>query len=297
MDLLRSLIFVPGNRPNMLERALDFEADIIMVDLEDSVPPAEKVAARDVAAEWVPKLHQAGQRVMVRCNALDTGFTQAELAAVISQDLYGFSVGKTESAWDLQEIDRIAANLEGRAGLEKGGLKLIPWIESARAMVNINEMASALGRTIALAFGAEDFTNDMGIQRTDEGDEVYHPRCAVAIAARAAGLASLDSPYVAFRSPEGLREDAAAARRMGYTGKFAIHPAQVSTINELFSPLPDDVAYARRVMEAWHEAEAGGRGSLALDGKMVDVPVVKRAQNLLALVDEIDGQIAARGRG
>ena len=296
MELLRSLIFVPGNRPNMLERALDFEADIIMVDLEDSVPPAEKVAARDVAAEWVPRLRQAGQRVMVRCNSLDTGLTQAELAAVISPSLYGFSVGKTESAWDLQQIDRIASNLEGRAGLEEGTLKLVPWIESARAMVNINDMASASGRTIALAFGAEDFTNDMGIQRTDEGDEVYHSRCTVAIAARAAGLAALDSPYVAFRNPEGLRQDAAAARRMGYTGKFAIHPAQVETINELFSPLPEDVDYARRVMEAWREAEAGGRGSLALDGKMVDVPVVKRAQNLLALVDEIDRQLASRGR-
>ena len=297
MELLRSLIFVPGNRPNMLERALDFEADIIMVDLEDSVPPGEKVAARDVAAEWAPKLRKAGQRVMVRCNSLDTGLTQVELAAVISPNLYGFSVGKTESAWDLQQIDGIASNLEGRAGLEVGSLKLIPWIESARAMVSINEMATATGRTIALAFGAEDFTNDMGIQRTDDGVEVYHSRCTVAIAARAAGLASLDSPYVAFRNPEGLRQDAAAARRMGYTGKFAIHPSQVSTINELFSPLPEDVAYARRVMDAWHEAEAGGRGSLALDGKMVDVPVVKRAQNLLALVDEIDRQVAARGRG
>ena len=214
LELLRSLIFVPGNRPNMLERALDFEADIIMVDLEDSVPPAEKVAARDVAAEWVPRLRQAGQRVMVRCNSLDTGLTQAELAAVISPSLYGFSVGKTESTWDLQQIDRIASNLEGRAGLEEGTLKLVPWIESARAMVNINEMASASGRTIALAFGAEDFTNDMGIQRTDDGDEVYHSRCTVAIAARAAGLAALDSPYVAFRNPEGLRQDAAAARRM-----------------------------------------------------------------------------------
>ena len=294
MELLRSLIFVPGNRANMLERALGFEADIIMVDLEDSVPPAEKVGARDIAAEWVPRLRQAGQRVMVRANGLDTGLTRDELAAVISPDLYGVSVGKTESSWDLREIERIIEPLESRAGLEPGHTRLIPWIESARAIVNVNEMASALSRTIAIAFGAEDFTNDMGIQRSDDGEEVYHPRCTVAIAARAAGVASLDSPYVAFRNPEGLRKDAGAARQMGYTGKFAIHPAQIETINELFSPLPEDVAYARRVMEAWHEAEAKGRGSLDLDGKMVDVPVVKRAQNLLALVDEIEGLVAAR---
>ena len=295
MELLRSLIFVPGNRANMLERALTFDADIIMVDLEDSVPPAEKVNAREVAGEWVPKLREAGRRVMVRLNALDTGLTRDELAAVISPHLYGVSVGKTESAWDLQEIERMIGSLETRAGLTAGELKVMPWIESARALVNVNEMASASPRTIAIAFGAEDFTNDMGIQRTDDGEEVYHARATVAVAARAAGVASLDGPYVAFRNPEGLRKDAGVARQMGYTGKFAIHPAQIDTINELFSPLPEDVAYARRVMEAWQEAEANGRGSLDLDGKMVDVPVVKRAQNLLALVDEIEGQLASRG--
>ena len=297
MELLRSLIFVPGNRANMLERALDFDADIIMVDLEDSVPPGEKVAARDVAAEWIPRLRQAGQRVMVRVNSLDTGLTRDELAAVISPHLYGVSVGKTESAGDLREIEGIISPLEICANLEAGHVSLIPWIESAKAIVNVNEMAAALVRTVAIAFGAEDYTNDMGIQRTDDGEEVYHARCTVAIAARAAGIASLDSPYVAFRNPEGLKKDAGAARQMGYTGKFAIHPSQIETINEAFSPNPDDVAYARRVMEAWREAEASGRGSLSLDDKMVDVPVVKRAQNLLAQVDEIEKQLAARGRG
>ena len=297
MELLRSLIFVPGNRANMLERALNFDADIIMVDLEDSVPPGEKVAARGVAAEWIPRLRQAGQRVMVRVNSLDTGLTRDELAAVISPALYGVSVGKTESASDLREIEGIISPLEIGANLEAGHVSLIPWIESARAIVNVNEMAAALVRTVAIAFGAEDYTNDMGVRRTDDGEEVYHARSTVAIAARAAGIASLDSPYVAFRNPEGLKKDAGAARQMGYTGKFAIHPAQIGTINEAFSPNPDDVAYARRVMEAWREAEANGRGSLSLDDKMVDVPVVKRAQNLLALVDEIDKQLAARGRG
>ena len=223
----------------MLERALNFDADIIMVDLEDSVPPGEKVAARDVAAEWIPRLRQAGQRVMVRVNSLDTGLTRDELAAVISPHLYGVSVGKTESAGDLREIEGIISPLEIGANLEAGHVNLIPWIESARAIVNVNEMAAALVRTVAIAFGAEDYTNDMGIQRTDDGDEVYHARCTVAIAARAAGIASLDSPYVAFRNPEGLRRDAGVARRqMGYTGKFAIHPAQVETINEVFSPQP-----------------------------------------------------------
>jgi citrate lyase subunit beta/citryl-CoA lyase len=294
LELLRSLIFVPGNRANMLERARSFNADIIMVDLEDSVPPAEKTNARDMARHWVPQLHQDGQRVMVRLNSLDTGLTRDEMAAVISPSLYGISVGKTESAWDLQEVDRIVGPLEAAAGLAPGSIKVIPWIESARAVMNVQQMGVASPRIIAIAFGAEDYTNDMGIQRTDTGEEVYVPRASVAIAARAAGIASLDSPYVAFRNPEGLKQDAQLAKQLGYHGKFAIHPSQIDIINETFSPQPEDVEYARRVVQAWKEAEAAGRGSLDLDGKMVDVPVVKRAQNLLALVESINQQGRSR---
>ena len=288
MPVIRSLIFVPGNRANMLERALAFPADIIMVDLEDSVPPAEKAAARQLAAEWIPQLHQAGRRVMARVNALDTGLTGEELAALISPQLYGVSVGKTNSAADLRQIEGLITPWEHAAGLDYGQVKLIPWIESARAVVKVNEIAAILFRTVALAFGAEDYTNDMGIPRTEDGEEVYHPRAAIAIAARAAGIAALDGPYVAFRNPEGLARDAAVARQLGYTGKFAIHPAQIDAINAAFSPTPEEVAYARRVVAAWQEAEAAGRGSLDLDGKMVDVPVVKRAQNLLARAAELE---------
>ena len=288
MELLRSLIFVPGNRENMLERAQEFAADVIMVDLEDSVPPGEKVNARGVAQGWAPRLVKPGRKVMVRCNALDTGLTRDEMTAVIGPGLYGFSVGKTESVWDLQEIDRIIGPLEASAGLDPGSVKVIPWIESAKAVMDAREMALASPRVVAIAFGAEDYTNDMGVQRTDDGEEVYVPRSMTAIAARAAGVASLDSPYVAFRNPEGLEQDAAVARRLGYTGKFAIHPSQIETINRTFSPNPDDVEYARKVVAAWEQAEAAGRGSLALDGKMVDVPVVKRAQNLLAMVEAIE---------
>ena len=288
MPVIRSLIFVPGNRANMLERALAFPADIIMVDLEDSVPPAEKAAARQLAAQWIPQLHQAGRRVMARVNALDTGLTGEELAALISPQLYGVSVGKTNSAADLRHIEGLITPWEHAAGLDYGQVKLIPWIESARAVVKVNEIAAMLFRTVALAFGAEDYTNDMGIPRTEDGAEVYLPRATIAIAARAAGIAALDGPYVAFRNPEGLARDAAVARKLGYTGKFAIHPAQIDAINAAFSPSPEEIAYARRVVAAWQEAEAAGRGSLALDGKMVDVPVVKRAQNLLAQAAEVE---------
>ena len=287
MDLLRSLIFVPGNRANMLERAMEFKADVIMVDLEDSVPPGEKAGAREVAREWVPQLARKGRRVMVRLNSLDTGLTQDELAAVISPHLAGISVGKAETVWDLQDVDRIIGPLESSAGLPAGQIKLIPWIENARAVLTAYQLATASPRIEAIAFGAEDYTDDMGVQRTDTGEEIYFARATVAVAARAARVGSLDTPFVGFRDPEGFRKDIEISRRLGYTGRFAIHPSQIEIINQMFGPSPEEVAYARQVVEAWDQAEAEGRGSLSLDGRMIDVPVVKRAQNLLALAERI----------
>lgn len=290
MELIRSIIFVPGNRPNMLERALGFNADIIMVDLEDSVPLAEKSTAARLAEEWVPRLRRIGRRVMVRVNSLDTGLTRDEVVAIAGPDLYGVSIGKPESVWDIQETDRILSGSESSAGLERGTFKLIPWIENARAVMAVQQIAAASPRVIAVAFGAEDYTNDLGVRRTDTGEEVYFPRASVAVAARAVGVAALDSPFGRYRDLEGLHQDAQAARQLGYTGKFAIHPSQLDVINQTFSPSPDEIEYARQVVEAWNRAEAEGRGSVGLDGQMIDVPVVKRAQNVLALADVVESR-------
>ena len=290
MELFRSVIFVPGNRANMLERARKFTADVVMVDLEDSVPPGEKTAARDLAKEWVPVLRREGQRVMVRVNSLDTGLTRPELEAIVSPDLYGISLGKVGSTWNIRDVDRMLNAIEPVAGVEPGSTKIVAWTETASALIDARDIANASPRVIALAFGAEDFTNDMGIERSDTGEEVLVPRSLVPVAARAANVASLDSPFVLFQDPDALRADAKRARQMGYTGKFAIHPSQLDIINEVFSPSTEEIAYARRIMEAWEQAEAEGRGSLAMDGRMVDVPVVKRAQNLLAFADAIEGR-------
>ena len=290
MELLRSLIFVPGNRPNMLERALGFNADVTMVDLEDSVPPAEKVNARDVAREWVPRLRSAGHRVMVRVNSLDTGLTKDELEVLVSQDLSGISLGKAESPQELRDADVLITALESASSVEPGQIKLIPWIENAPAVLAPYQMATATPRIIAIAFGAEDYTNDLGIQRTDTGEEVYFARAQTAVAAHAAKVACLDSPFVGFRDPDGLREDCRLIRQLGFTGKFAIHPAQIDLINESFTPSEDEVAYARKVVNAFREAESNGRGSADLDGRMIDVPVFKRAENLLAKMAAIESR-------
>ena len=287
MDLLRSLIFVPGNRPNMLERAKNFKTDIVMVDLEDSVTPSEKITARELASEWVTTLTGNNQKVMIRVNSLDTGLTKDDLTRIVSSQLYGISLGKVSSRWDIQSTDRVLAELEERLTIPVGTVKIIPWIETAKAIMELDAIANASKRIIALAFGAEDYTNDMGILRTDMGTEVEFPRSAVAIAARSANIAALDSPFVSFKDTVNLKADSMKARQLGYTGKFAIHPDQLAIINQTFSPSNEDVEYALRVIEGWNEALKIGRGSFDLDGKMVDVPVVKRAQNLLALSQSI----------
>ncbi len=185
MELYRSFIFVPGNRENMLERARSFTADVVMVDLEDSVPPGEKSAARDLAKRWVPILRREGQTVMVRVNSLDTGLTRSELEDIVSPDLYGISLGKVETTWNIRDVDRMLSAIEPVAGVAPGSTKISAWIETASALVDARDIANASPRVIALSFGAEDFTNDMEIERRDDDQELAFARSAISIAARA----------------------------------------------------------------------------------------------------------------
>ena len=191
MEIMRSLLFVPGNRRDMQEKAVSFTADILVPDMEDSVPVGEKSAARNVISDMLPVLAQAGHRLVVRVNALDTGWLEEDLAAAVSPHTYGVNVGKVENAWDVQEVDKIIAGVEAKAGLDRGHIRLVLFLESALAMVNAYSICAASPRVVAVAFGAEDYTVDMEVKRTPEGDEVYMPRAMVAIAAKAGGRCSL----------------------------------------------------------------------------------------------------------
>ena len=285
MDWFRSLLFVPGNREDMLGKVGGLPADALVPDLEDSVPYAEKEHAREIVGRVVKTLAQRGQAVIPRINSIDTGLAIDDMAAVVCAEVYGISVGKVESPWDVTQISSALETLERKSGLAVGHTKLLLWLEGAKAIVLAYEIAKASPRTVAVGFGAEDYTNDMGVQRTETGEEVLFPRASVAVAARAADVLALDTPYVNFRDIEGLQRDAEQGLRLGFKGKFAIHPSQLETINATFSPSPEDVEYARRVIEASDEAEARGSGATSLDGKMIDAPIVKRARYLLAVAE------------
>ncbi len=292
---LRCPLFIPGNRRDMLGKAGRYSPSAFIPDMEDSVPMANKAEARAITAEALPSLFELGKSVVPRVNSLATELTRDDLQAVVSQHIVAISIGKIRSVDDIAVVDGMLSELEANCGIEVGKVGILPWLETASAIVNAFDICNASERVKWVAFGAEDFSADMGISRAvdvvggdtgtiDEYGEasLLYARSAVAVAARAADVQALDTPYVKFRDPDGLRSEAGLARRLGYGGKFAIHPAQVEVITEIFSPTDAEIERARRVLEVARVAELEGRGSVSLDGEMVDAPVVARARNVMA---------------
>lgn len=279
---LTSLLFVPGNQPKMFAKAVKFAPSAFVPDLEDSVPDAEKAAARQLVAKQLPALRQSGALVIPRVNDLMSGWLEQDLQAVVGPHIYGVSVGKIRTPEDVIIISQYLDSLELSAGLEVGATRLVLWIETALAVVHCYEICVSSPRIAAVAFGAEDFTLDMAIERGTDDSEVLVARQLLCIAARAANVQALDTPFFIFRDDAALLQNSLASKRMGFRGKFAIHPAQLATIEQVFSPSEQEIAEARRIVEAFEAAEREGKGATSLDGKVIDVPVVRRARALLA---------------
>ncbi len=299
MEPLRTLLFVPGNRRNMIEKARHLPADVLVLDLEDSVPSLEKASARalvsDSLAGLAPerreeKAKQKGRKVFVRINSLASGLAQEDLESVVTPGIDGISQPKPSSARDVTEVEEIVARLESERGIAAGHVKLLPWVETAEGLLHAFEIASASPRVVGISFGAEDFTLDTGITRTEDGSELLYPRTMVVIAAKAANVIPIDTPYNNFRDEAGLINESTLARRLGFEGKCLIHPSQIEPVNSIFRPSPEEVDYARRVVAAFEAAVAQGFGSTSLDGKMIDIPIATRARRLLMIADSIAGR-------
>jgi citrate lyase subunit beta/citryl-CoA lyase len=274
----------------MLDKAAGYAAPGYVPDLEDSVPAGEKAKARGMVAGAISSLAKCGV-VIPRVNALVTGLAEDDIAAVAVRGVSGISIGKIRNAGEIAEVDRILGERERQQGLAPGSIGILPWIETAEGVARAFDICRASPRVRWVAFGAEDYAADMGIaravDRSDEADQPYgepglfHARAAVAVAARAAGVHALDTPYTRFRDEAGLLREAALAKSLGYKGKLAIHPSQVAPLDRLFAPGEAEIARARSVIDAATAAEADGRGSVGLDGEMIDAPVIARAQNVL----------------
>jgi citrate lyase subunit beta/citryl-CoA lyase len=279
--LARSLLFVPANRDNMVAKAAGVAADVITLDLEDSVPDSEKEATRAKLAGAIKTLKDAGKIVHVRINGLDTGLTADDLTAAIVPGLDGLSFPKPTAAVHIRELDVMIRQREMQAGVRPGTVLLFPQIESAKAVLRCEEIATASTRIAGLALGGEDYCLDLGVPRTPEGRELEYARRVLVHVCVAHGLLPLDGVWTALGDIAGLTAEAEYARGIGFKGKYSIHPEQVVPVNEAFSPTGQQIESARRIIAAFDEAVREGHASVRVDGQMVDVPVVKRAQELL----------------
>lgn len=285
MDIQRSLMFVPGNSEKMLTKAIGLDnLDVAMFDLEDGTPPRQKDEARELVASMLGRA-PGGPRRFVRINAIGSDRMEADLQAVLVPGLEGLVLPKVEAPDEVLLVDRLVGDREPRIGLEPDSVRLIAAIESARGLVHGPAIAACCPRLIGLMFGAEDFSLDLGISTSREGEarELLYARSAVVVAAASARIQSIDGVWPDYRDHEGLRRDALQARRLGFTGKSTFHPGQIDVINEVFSPDEEEVAFARRVVEAFEQAQAAGQAAVALGGQLIDLPIVERARRVLRL--------------
>lgn len=280
--LMRSVLTVPVIVQRFLDKAPSAGADVICLDLEDSVPPDEKSNARPLARKAVETLPHAGSALYARLNGLSTGLVEDDLLGVVFPGLDGIILSKTESAEHVQRLDNYLTLLERDRGIAPGSTAIAPLIETAAGVMDAAAICRASPRVVAAVFGAEDFATDMGVQRTREGEEIRWARSQVAIACRAAGIVAIDTPEPDYTDETYLETQMQAARAIGYNGKLCIHPLQVQIANKVFRPSEDEVSEARVIVEAFErDGLAQGRAAIPLEGRMVDTPIYWRARRLL----------------
>ena len=295
-QLFRSLLFAPGNHPRKVAKVGSFGADAIVLDLEDAVARSEKESTRAVVRAALPTYQDVV--VLVRINAVQTGLALADLDAIVCPALDGVLLPKVEDPADVVEVDARLASLEERERLDCGTIRLFIQIETAVGIQRVDDIAHlAPKRAYTLTFGLADFANDIGVDLTPESIELLYARSRVVVAARAAGLAQpIDGPYLLdLRDRNGLIADSQWLRRLGFQGRVVIYPPQVEPVNWAFSFFPtEEIATARRVVDAFKAAEASGSASILVDGVFVDYPIYHRALRKLKLYDATPEQAERR---
>jgi len=293
--MIRSYLFVPGDSERKLAKSLQSGADALILDLEDSVTVERKPEAREIVQRFLAARAAPSPRLFVRINALATGFVPADLAAIMRGAPDGVVLPKCESTADVEAVGHQLSALEAREGLAPGSTRIVTVAtETARAAMNLAMKGSAPHpRLLGMMWGAEDLAADIGaLANRDEQGVPLAPfawaRDLCLIAAAAARVEPIDTVYTAIDDLDGLARECAAARRVGFTGKAAIHPGQVAIINKAFSPSPEEVAWSRRVVAAFKES--GGANVLRLDGKMLDQPHLRQAQRVIEAAARLEAQ-------
>ena len=283
----RSMLFLPGNTPNMIINGDALGADCIILDLEDAVSLDEKDSARLLVRSAMKNMGFRGVEITVRINSIDTEYWRDDLEAIIPLKPDFIMPPKSGCAEDIKKIDAYITGIEEKCGMDKGGVKLIPLIETALGVENAFNIATASKRVAALFLGGEDLTADLRCKRTKSGNEINYARTRLVCAARAAGIDVYDTPFTDVNDDEGIIADAEYAKSLGFSGKAAIAPRHVRAINEVFSPSLKDIRYAQDVFEAIRLGKEQGKGAVSLRGKMIDKPIVERARQTLEAAKQL----------
>ncbi len=284
----RSLLFAPGDDLRKLSKAARCNADCVILELEDGVAPNRKADARQTVIETLRTVDFGRRERLIRVNGTATPFFEADLRQTIGAHPDGYVLPKVESADEIKRISDFLGAAEREYGWEPESIALLILIESPRGLLNLREICEADSRLRAIFFGAEDYANLVGAQRTREATEVLFARSAVVNACGAFGLQPIDMVFIDFNDDAGLEAECKLGRGLGFVGKQVIHPRQIDIVNNTFSPSEAELAWARRVVEGFARSAAQGAGAFALDGKMIDMPIARQAERILAMADSLD---------
>jgi citrate lyase subunit beta / citryl-CoA lyase len=284
--LRRTMLFMPGNNPGMLQNAAILGADSIILDLEDAVSIPEKDSARILVREAIKHVDYSNVEVVVRVNPLDNEFGAVDVDTIARVKPDTLMVPKADEV-EIKLVDDMLNKIEKEEGFEEGSIKIIPLVETAFGLENVYNIIMASNRVTAILLGGEDLTADLGIKRTKEGEEIFYARNKVATACKALKVDSIDTPFTDINDYEGLEKDTARAKSLGLTGKAAINPRQIDTIHAVFAPSEAEIKHALRILDAMVEAKKEGKGVFSVDGKMVDAPVINRAITTVELAKRL----------
>jgi citrate lyase subunit beta/citryl-CoA lyase len=279
----------------MITTAATEGGDAAILDLEDACPIAEKETGRVFARDSISMLKERGIDVFVRVNSFETGLTEEDLSYVVAEGLDGIMLPKAESKEDIIRLDQLVGEEERKKGLPPNGISILPLLESPKGVSSISEIISGSPRIIGVSFGAGDYSREIGAGMgvtSLTGDEFFlmasHPRSCIALAARAAGILAIDSPFFGLVIDiEGIMRETRKVKLMGFTGKLLVHPRHVEPVNQVFTPTKEEISFANRVIEAYEEAKTKGLGATSIGGRMIDYGSYRRALNLLSIAEKI----------
>jgi len=274
---------VPGNNPNMMADCMIYGADVILFDLEDSVPLQEKDAARYLVEYALRYLDFSNTEVAIRINGMDTPYWEEDIEKIIPEKPDMIRLPKAETKEQIKRLDEEISKIEEKSGIKVGNTKIMVSIESAKGLKNAYDIATASIRLQAIAIGGEDFTADLGVKKTREGNELLVARGVLVLAAKAAKVDVIDSVFSDVNDEEGFRMETEKAKAMGFTGKSVINPRQIPIVHDVFKPTEEEIQEAIKITQVIEEAKKKGSGVISLNGKMVDKPIVEKAERVLEL--------------